>query len=112
MLFRRQVQQLEANMWDVVVPSSIGTIRDPGDFRKQWRTARDELGFKWVTPHTFRKSVGTLLLANSIGLASASAQLGHSSEQITSRHYVHRTHEAPDMTGLLQAFGHRLSGQQ
>lgn len=55
-------------------------------------------------PHTFRKSVGTLL-ANAEGMASASAQLGHSSEQITSRHYVQKTHEAPDMTSLLQAFG-------
>lgn len=104
MLLRRQVQQLISNPWDVVFPSSTGTLRDPGNFRKQWRSARDELGFQWVTPHTFRKSVGTLL-ANANGMASASAQLGHSNERITSRHYVQKTHEAPDMTGLLQAFG-------
>ncbi|SKB86113.1 Site-specific recombinase XerD [Arthrobacter sp. 31Cvi3.1E] len=104
MLLRRQVQQLEANPWDVVFPSSVGTLRDPGNFRKQWRSARDDIGFQWVTPHTFRKSVGTLL-ANAEGMASASAQLGHSNEQITSRHYVQKTHEAPDMTSLLQAFG-------
>lgn len=104
MLLRRQVQQLVANPWDVVFPSSTGTLRDPGNFRKQWRSARDDIGFQWVTPHTFRKSVGTLL-ANAEGMASASAQLGHSSEQITSRHYVQKTHEAPDMTALLQAFG-------
>lgn len=104
MLLRRQVQQLESNPWDVVFPSSTGTLRDPGNFRKQWRSARDDIGFQWVTPHTFRKSVGTLL-ANTEGMASASAQLGHSSEQITSRHYVQKTHEAPDMSAHLQAFG-------
>ncbi|MBD1541045.1 site-specific integrase [Arthrobacter sp. IA7] len=104
MLLRRQVQQVMANPWDVVFPSATGTLRDPGNFRKQWRSARDDIGFQWVTPHTFRKSVGTLL-AKSEGMASASAQLGHSSEQITSRHYVQKTHEAPDMTALLQAFG-------
>lgn len=104
MLMRRQVEQIEANAWDVVFPSSTGTLREPGNFRKQWRSARDDIGFQWVTPHTFRKSVGTLL-ANTEGMASASAQLGHSSEQITSRHYVQKTHEAPDMTALLQAFG-------
>lgn len=85
-------------------PSATGTLRDPGNFRKQWRAARDDIGFQWVTPHTFRKSVGTLL-ANAEGMASASAQLGHSNEQVTSRHYVQKTHEAPDMTALLQAFG-------
>lgn len=111
MLLRRQVQQLVANPWDVVFPSSTGTLRDPGNFRKQWRSARDEIGFQWVTPHTFRKSVGTLL-AKAEGMASASAQLGHSSEQITSRHYVQKTHEAPDMTVLLQAFGASNGGSE
>ncbi|MDI3211689.1 site-specific integrase [Arthrobacter sp. AL12] len=111
MLLRRQVQQLEATSWDVVFPSSTGTLRDPGNFRKQWRSARDDIGFKWVTPHTFRKSVGTLL-ANAEGMASASAQLGHSNEQITSRHYVQKTHEAPDMTALLQSFGGSTSSTE
>jgi integrase len=92
-----------ANPRDVVFPSSTGTLREPGNFRKQGRSARDDIGFQWVTPHTFRKSVGTPL-ANANGLASASAQLGHSNEQITSRHYVQKTHQAPDMTELLQGF--------
>lgn len=104
MLLRRQVQQVTANPWDVVFPSSAETLRDPANFRKQWRCARDDIGFQWVTPHTFRKTVGTLL-ANAEGMASASAQLGHSSERITSRHYVQKSHEAPDMTALLQTFG-------
>jgi integrase len=94
MLLRRQVQQLVANPWDVVFPSSTGTLRDPANFRQQWRSARDGIGFQWVTPHTFRKSVGTLL-AEAEGMASAPAQLGHSSEQITSRHYVKKTTRRP-----------------
>ncbi|NUL43867.1 site-specific integrase [Cellulosimicrobium funkei] len=104
MLLRRQVEQLEGNAYDVVFPSSTGTLRDAGNFRKQWRTAREALGFDWVTPHTFRKSVGTIL-ANTEGLAAASRQLGHASEQITSKHYVQRVHEAPDMSKVLEAFG-------
>lgn len=107
MLLRRQVQQLVGNPWDVVFPSASGTLRDPNNFRKQWRSARDELGFSWVTPHTFRKAVGTVL-AGSQGMAAASAQLGHSSEQVTSRHYVQKTHEAPDMSAVLQKFGEML----
>lgn len=85
-------------------PSSTLTIRDPNGFRKQWRDARKAVGFDWVTPHTFRKSVGTIL-ANTQGMAAATAQLGHSSEQITSKHCVQKTHEAPDNTEVLQAFG-------
>lgn len=104
MLLRRQIGQLEANPWDVVFPSAVGSLRDPNNFRKQWRSARDDLGFQWVTPHTFRKTVGTLLEASS-GMASASAQLGHSSENVTRKHYVQKTHEAPDNTVLLEAFG-------
>lgn len=104
MLLRRQVSQLMGNPHDVVFPSATGTLRDPGNYRKQLRTARASIGFDWVTPHTFRKTVGTLL-ASSEGMAVASAQLGHSSEQITSKHYVQKTHHAPDMTAALQAFG-------
>ena len=107
MLLRRQIGQLEANPRDVVFPSAVGSLRDPNNFRKQWRSARDELGFQWVTPHTFRKTVGTLLEASS-GMAVASAQLGHSSENVTRKHYVQKTHEAPDNPTLLEAFGQRL----
>lgn len=104
MLLRRQVSQLMGNPHDVVFPSAVGTLRDPNNFRKQWRTTRDELGFQWVTPHTFRKTVGTLLAASE-GMAVASAQLGHSNESVTSKHYVQKAHQAPDMTAALQAFG-------
>ncbi|WOO97804.1 site-specific integrase [Micrococcus terreus] len=104
MLLRRQIEQLEGNTYDVVFPSSTGTLRDPSNFRKQWRTARQALGFEWVTPQTFRKSVGTIL-ANTQGLAAASRQLGHSNEQITAKHYVQRLAEAPDMSQVLEAFG-------
>ncbi|ALV44695.1 hypothetical protein MB46_03390 [Arthrobacter alpinus] len=103
MLLRRQVSQLIGNPYDVVFPSATGTLRDPNNFRKQLRAARVSIGFDWVTPHTFRKTVGTLL-AGSEGMAVASAQLGHSSEAVTSKHYVQKTHQAPDMTSTLQAF--------
>jgi len=104
MLLRRQVQQLEANPYDVIFPSAVGTLRDPGNFRKQWRKARAAIGFEWVSPHTFRKSVGTVL-ANTEGLAAAQRQLGHSSDRVTSKHYIERAHMAPDMSDILEAFG-------
>lgn len=66
-----------------------------------------ELSLQWVTPHTFRKTAGTLLEASS-GMASASAQLGHSIEYVTRKHHVQKIHQAPDNTSLLEAFGDRL----
>jgi integrase len=103
-LLRRQVEQVAGNPYDVIFPSATGTLRDPSNFRKQWRKARADIGFDWVTPHTFRKSVGTIL-ANTEGLAAAQRQLGHSSDKVTSQHYVERAKLAPDMTSILEAFG-------
>lgn len=104
MLLRRQVEQLEGNPYDVIFPSATGTLRGPGNFRKQLNKALPDIGFKWVTPHTFRKSVGTVL-ADTEGLAAAQRQLGHSSDRVTSEHYVTRAVMAPDRTSVLEAFG-------
>lgn len=104
MLRKRQADTARTNDLGIVFASSVGTIRDPNGFRKQWREVREALGYDWVTPHTFRKSVGTIL-ANTQGIAAATAQLGHSNEKITSKHYVQKTHQAPDNTEVLQAFG-------
>jgi integrase len=37
------------------------SVRDPNNFAKQWRAARDELGMPEVTTHSFRKTVATLI---------------------------------------------------
>ena len=56
---RRQVPYLgEAKM---IFPSTAGTLRDPNNFGKQWRTVREELGVPEVTTHSFRKTVATLI---------------------------------------------------
>lgn len=62
-LLRRQVSQVKSTAWNVVFPSSVGTVRDPYRFRDQSRGARDRAGFDWVVPHTFRKSVATVRAA-------------------------------------------------
>lgn len=87
----------------MVFPSATGTLRDPSSFRAQWRTAATAIGFGWVTPHTFRKTVATRL-ADAEGLAAASAYLEHSSEAVTAGHYEERAREAADMTAALAGF--------
>jgi integrase len=86
---------------EMLFPSLRGTVRDPNNFRKQWRNALAGTEFEWVTPHTFRKSVATLL--DDVG--DASSQLGHSGTHITETHYRARTHAAPDLRSQLQAIG-------
>ncbi len=103
-LLRRQVDQAQGTAFNVVFPSATGTLRDPTNFRDQWRQARDRLRMTWVVPHTFRKSVATVL-----GVAessrTAAGQLGHAGTSVTERHYVQRTHEGPDARAHLSAFG-------
>jgi integrase len=43
------------------LPSTAGTLRDPNNFGKQWRTVRESLGFPDVTTHSFRKTLATLI---------------------------------------------------
>jgi integrase len=45
----------------VIFPSTAGTLRDPNNFLKLWRTAREELGVPDATTHSFRKTVATLI---------------------------------------------------
>lgn len=108
MLFRRTTEA-SRNPYDVVFPSSVDKLRDPSSYRKQWNMAREAIGFEWVTPHTFRKSVGTIL-ANAEGVGAAAAQVGHSSASVTTKHYVQKNTNAPDHAAVLEQFGGRNLG--
>lgn len=67
--------------------------------RRQLRDARGET-FAWVKPHTFRKTVATLV-EREASLTDAAAQLGHSGTEVTTWHYVQRAQVAPDLSGIL-----------
>lgn len=85
-------------------PSRNGTWLSPHNVRRQWREARDDTGFGWVTPHTFRKTVATIIDAED-STKTAAAQLGHASEDVTTTHYIQKPHLAPDSSNLLEALG-------
>lgn len=51
------------------------------------RQARAETGLEWVTPHSFRKTVASLI-DKEASAKNAAAQLGHESEEITKKHYI------------------------
>jgi integrase len=89
---------------DPIFPSRRGTWLSPHNVRRQWRQAREETSLEWVTPHTFRKTVATLL-DREADTKTAAAQLGHASEDITNAYYIEKAHVAPDVSELLAVLG-------
>ncbi|MCO7274677.1 tyrosine-type recombinase/integrase [Cellulosimicrobium cellulans] len=79
----------------LVFPSTRATPRSPSRVRDQLREAQASIGTT-VTPHDFRRTVATQV-ANSTTIGNATALLGHANEGTTVRHYVKRTHVAPDL---------------
>lgn len=104
-LLRRRVNALPAdkNPHGAVFVTRNGTWLAPNNVRRSWRDARTDTGFEWVTPHTFRKSVATLV-NNEVGSEAAAKQLGHASDDVTKEFYIQPSSQAPDLTEVLQKF--------
>ena len=103
MLTRRSVES-QPSQEDVVFPSHAGTLRSPNNFRRQLRDAVEGTGYEWVTPHSFRRTVATLL-DRQLDAEHAAAQLGHSDSSVTKAHYIQKAHQAPDMSDVLEQLG-------
>ena len=65
-----------------------------------WRQIRQDTGLDWVTPHTFRKTVATLI-SEKVNTETASQQLGHSSPAITREFYISQPPIAADVAHVL-----------
>ena len=92
------------NAINAVFTTRNGTWVSAHNVRRQWRAIREGTGLEWVTPHSFCKTVATIIEreANS---KDAAAQLGHASEAVTDTYYVVKTHLAPDLTRILDKLG-------
>lgn len=88
---------------EIVFPSSTGSHRWPANVRDDWRTALKGTEFEKMTPTVFRKAVATII-RDVIGIEAARDQLGHSSDEVTKKHYAKRVHDAPDSTAALDRF--------
>jgi integrase len=62
---------------------------------------RPDTGLDWVTPHTFRKTVATLI-SERVDAETASQQLGHSSPAITREFYISKPAIAADVAHVLE----------
>ncbi|WP_248581557.1 site-specific integrase [Nocardioides sp. InS609-2] len=102
MLLRRRVEE-PANLYNAVFATRTGTWHQASNVERRWRQIRSGTKFEWVTPHTFRKTVATLI-DDAADADTAARVLGHSSSAVTEAHYINRTHVAPDMSDAIQAF--------
>ncbi|MBU4214302.1 MAG: site-specific integrase [Actinobacteria bacterium] len=105
LLLDRSVNGLPPGLLNLVFPTANAGPREVATVEAQWRKFRERNPtWSWVTPHTFRRTVGTEVDRAS-GTDTAAAQLGHSSPRITAKHYVETPDLAPDVSDVLQRFG-------
>lgn len=102
-LLHRQVEGWP-NPHDVVFPSETGTLKNPNNVRRQLRDARKGTDLEWVTPHTFRRTVATLVKRER-DLEVASDVLGHSDTRVTREAYIDGAQLVADVAEVLEVFG-------
>lgn len=103
MLLARKLSAAD-NPHDAIFASRRGTWLSPNNVRRQWRHARADTDLGWVTPHTFRKTVATLI-DEEADTKTAAAQLGHASEDVTTTYYIAKPALAPDVSEILEQLG-------
>ncbi|KZM69667.1 tyrosine recombinase XerC [Nocardia terpenica] len=103
-VMRTRRDQMPHEPEDLVFPSRNGTIHHPNTARRSINDARDRVGLVELpmNPHTYRKTVGTKIGHQDI--EKAAAQLGHSTSEVTKRHYVEPAVEVPDTRSYLEDF--------
>lgn len=101
-LMRRMIES-PANRNGAVFTTRNGTWRQVSNWERLWNRVVDGTAYDWVTFHTFRKSVATLI-DQTVDSKAAQAQLGHANEDITLEHYIHKAKVAPDLTDYLERF--------
>jgi len=82
----------------------VARYRDEGEAAFIPHLRRPNTSPNSVTPHTFRKTVATLI-DEEADTKSAAAQLGHGSEEVTETYYIDKPTLAPDNSDILEQLG-------
>jgi integrase len=82
-LLRVRREFATSNPHDAVFATRNGTWHQVVNIERRWRRIREDTGYEWVTPHTFR-------------------QLGHSSSQVARDHYIAKPAVSADLSVLLE----------
>jgi integrase len=73
-----------------VFPDSVGGYRDRNNIERDFRKVREGTPFDWVVPHTYRKTVATMLDQSGLSARTIADQLGHSRISMTQDIYMGR----------------------
>jgi integrase len=73
-----------------VFPDQLGGYRDRNNVERDFRMVRDGTRFDWVVPHTYRKTVATMLDQVGLSARTIADQLGHSRISMTQDVYLGR----------------------
>ena len=87
----------------MVFPSAVDTLRDPDTVSRQWRQVRVALELDWVTSHTFRKTVATILDEEGLSARQAADHLGHAQVSMTQDVYFGRGRQHAVVADALDA---------
>lgn len=99
-VLKRRHAGARENPNDAVFPTRNGTWQQVNNVERRWRPIRGDTGLDWVTPHTFRKTVATLI-SERVDAETASQQLGHSSPAITREVSISKPAIAADVAHVL-----------
>ena len=73
-----------------VFPDAVGGYRDSQNVERAFRAVREGTDFAWVVPHTYRKTVATLMDRGGLSARTIADQLGHSRISMTQDVYLGR----------------------
>ena len=89
--------------------SRNGTPLTTNNIRRRLRAVLEEAGIEGVTPHSFRRTVATVL-DRAAGADLAAEMLGHTSSKITKEHYIEADEAVNPVTAeILEALAPHLS---
>ncbi|WP_198413791.1 site-specific integrase [Cryobacterium sp. TMT2-15-1] len=100
-MLKRRHTASPVNPIDAVFSTRNGTWQQVNNVERRWRQIRQDTGLDWVTPHTFRKTVATLI-SERVNAETAAHQLGHSSPAITREFYISKPAIAADVARILE----------
>lgn len=86
-----------------VFADSLGGYRDRNNVGAAFRRVRTGTDYEWVTPHTFRKTVATLLDSKGASARMIADQLGHSRISMTQDVYMGRRAVSPELADALES---------
>jgi integrase len=84
-----------------IFPDARGGFRDRNNVARAYRRVREGTPYEWVTPHTYRRTVATLLDGGGASARLIADQLGHSRVSMTQDYYMGRKSVATQVADVL-----------